>query len=85
VLLPTPVNTVPASGRYAASTDAFAMALGGGLDIKLGKWIALRAIQLDYVMTRLEDFGLSGQPSANRNQHHLRFATGFVFNFGGAQ
>jgi hypothetical protein len=58
------------------------MAIGGGLDIKLGKWFLLRPIQLDYLMTRLEDFGQSGQPSANRNQHNLRYAAGIVFNIG---
>jgi hypothetical protein len=39
-------------------------------------------IQFDYVLTRLEDFGLSGLPSENRNQHNLRYAAGVVFNFG---
>jgi outer membrane protein OmpA-like peptidoglycan-associated protein len=38
---------------------------------------------LDYLMTRLEDFGQSGQPSQNRNQHNLRYAAGLMFTFGG--
>ena len=79
--LPAPTSVNP-SGRIAASQDNFAMALGGGLDIKLHKIILLRPIQLDYFMTRLEDFGQSGQPSANRNQHNLRYAAGVVFQFG---
>jgi hypothetical protein len=79
----TPVATVPASGRRAASQDAFSMAAGGGLDIRLGRHVSFRPIQLDWVMSRLEDFGLSGAPSQNRNQHHLRYAAGFMFMFGG--
>jgi hypothetical protein len=81
----TPVTPASSSGRYKASQDAFAMAIGGGLDIKVGRLISIRPIQLDYVMTRFEDFGLSGQPPDDRNQHHLRYAAGILFNFGGEQ
>ncbi len=75
--------TPPASGRFAASQDNFAMAIGGGLDIKLSHHVLFRPIQLDYVLTRLEDLGLSGQPSRNRNQNNLRYAAGILFTFGG--
>ena len=80
--IPVGVTGQPPTSRIGASQDAFAMALGGGLDIKLGKHFLLRPIQLDYLMTRLEDFGQSGAPSANRNQHNLRYAAGIGFNFG---
>jgi outer membrane protein OmpA-like peptidoglycan-associated protein len=82
-LVPTPTSTTATTTRIGASQDAFAMALGGGLDIKLTHYMMLRPIQLDYMMTRLEDFGQSGTPSQNRNQHNLRFAAGFTFTFGG--
>jgi len=82
-VVPTPVNTTPTTTRIKASQDTFAMALGGGLDIKLNHYMMLRPIQLDYLMTRLEDFGQSGTPSQNRNQHNLRFAAGLTFTFGG--
>jgi hypothetical protein len=85
VAAPLPTTTPPASGRYAASQDNFAMALGGGLDVKLSRLITFRPVQLDYLMTRFQDFGLSGQPSQNRNQHNLRYAAGFAFTFGGEQ
>jgi hypothetical protein len=79
-----PVSTsTTTTGRHAASQDNFAMALGGGLDVRLSHWISFRPIQLDYLMTRFEDFGLSGEPTRNRNQHHLRYAAGFMFTFGG--
>lgn len=43
---------------------------GGGLDIRLGKRIDFRAIQVDYNPTRL--FG--------ETQHNVRFGTGIVFH-----
>src|SRR4029078_1027347 len=49
--LPVGVTGQPPTSRIGASQDAFAMALGGGLDIKLGKHFLLRPIQLDYLMT----------------------------------
>ncbi len=85
--LPVTVAATPTSAatttRIAASQDNFAMALGGGLDVKMNRHMTLRPIQLDYVMTRLEDFGQSGIPSQNRNQHNLRYAAGLMFTFGG--
>lgn len=80
-LVATPTSPATTT-RLATSQDAFGMALGGGLDIKLHKGIMLRPIQFDYVLTRIEDLGLSGQPSQNRNQHNLRYAAGVAFNFG---
>jgi len=81
---PTPVTTTPTTiTRLQASQDAFAMALGGGIDIRVSHLITLRPMQFDYLMTRLEDFGQSGQPSQNRNQHNVRYSAGIMFNFGG--
>ena len=73
--------------RVAKDQNNFAMAFGGGLDIKLGKSLVLRPIQLDYFMTRFQapDLNNLTGPSENRNQHDLRFAAGVAFNFGGAQ
>jgi hypothetical protein len=50
------------------------------MDIRLTKGFSIRPIQLDYVWTRLEDFGLAGQDT--RNQHNLRYAAGVLFTFG---
>jgi hypothetical protein len=80
---PTPFSTTTTTSRIAASQDAFAMALGGGLDIRVSHHVTLRPVQFDYLMTRLEDFGQSGQPSQNRNQHNLRYGGGIMFTFGG--
>ena len=73
-------------GRYQTATNNFAMAVGGGLDIKLGKSILLRPLQVDYYLTRIEAPDVTQpvgatQPSA-RNQNNFRYAAGIVFNFG---
>ncbi len=74
-------QTGPTS-RIKASQDNFTMAVGGGIDLKMTHAVSVRPIQLDYFMTRFEDFGQLG-PSQNRNQHNLRYAAGLMFNFGG--
>ena len=80
---PTPQSPVATTTRIAGTQDGFAMALGGGLDIRLSHHVTFRPIQFDYVLTRLADFGLTGQPSGTRNQHNLRYAAGVLFTFGG--
>jgi hypothetical protein len=86
---PLPPGTTPATVplEIRASQSNFAMAIGGGLDIKLGKTVVLRAMQLDYFLTRFETPNLHDPslPFTNKNQNNLRFATGLVFNFGGAK
>ena len=74
---PTPPNT-PVSVRAVASQTAFAMATGGGLDIKINKHVSFRPIGLDYMLTRLQNI----EDLQDRNQHHLRYTTGFNFTFG---
>ena len=61
------------SGNVNSDTG-FAMAFGGGLDVYVvGKRIAFRAIQFDYVPTRL----------FNTRQHNIRLGLGVVFMLGG--
>ncbi len=86
ILVTTVVNPqtgVSASGRAEGSADAFSMAWGGGIDLKLSRTIALRPIQLDYLMTRFQPLFMDGVGSANSNsnQHHIRYSTGLVFRF----
>jgi len=74
---PLPANT-PVTLRAVTSQTAFAMATGGGLDIKINKYVSFRPIGLDYMMTRLQNV----RDLNDRNQHHLRYTTGFNFTFG---
>jgi hypothetical protein len=75
------VTSTPA-GSIDFSERSFALAAGGGLDFRLSRLILFRPIQLDYLLTRLEDLGFSGQPAQARSQHNLRVSVGFVFQFG---
>ena len=54
------------------SDTAFAMALGGGLDINVSKRVFIRAFQLDYLPTHFGDGW----------QHNFRASTGIGFRFG---
>ena len=58
---------------FEFSDTGFAMAFGGGLDVNVGKGFAIRAIQFDYVPTRLFDTW----------QHNIRRGFGVVFKLGG--
>ena len=61
------------AGQTFAFTDTrFAAAFGGGLDVRLGEHVALRAVQLDYVQTHFFD----------ETQHKGRLSFGLVFRLG---
>jgi hypothetical protein len=61
----------------APAGDAFAMALGGGIDIPITKGIQFRPVQLDYMRTR---FTNQFNDSAQSN---FRFLAGINLAFGG--
>jgi len=65
------------TGTLTPSNNAFDFIIGGGLDIPVTKLIAIRPIQLDYVLTR---FG-NGFTHGNNNQSNLRYNAGIVFRF----
>jgi hypothetical protein len=89
VLIPQPLTgTLPApdsDGRYREHQANFAMAAGGGLDIKLNRHVAIRPVQIDYYLTRFEAPSIlnPGGVTSNRNQHNIRAAAGLMFNIGG--
>jgi opacity protein-like surface antigen len=56
---------------------AFAMALGGGLDVKATDHVWVRAFQVEYFRTNLDDASQRAAP-----QDDLRISTGIVFRFG---
>jgi opacity protein-like surface antigen len=58
------------------SQNAFAMAVGGGVDYRLLQHLALRPFQVDYLMTR---FGVG--TTGTQTQNNLRVSTGVVFRF----
>ncbi|MBI3668351.1 MAG: outer membrane beta-barrel protein [Acidobacteria bacterium] len=80
----TPFAQVLFGGAHASSgalgtgsANAFAMAAGGGVDIKVSQHVAVRAGQVEYLMTRFQE------STPNRQtQNNLRFSTGILFRFG---
>lgn len=88
ILVVNPLTTSKLSnGRYQTATNAFAMAAGGGIDIRLSKRVTLRPVQIDYYLTRFEAPNITVPPGASvpsaRNQNNFRYAAGIAFNFGG--
>jgi opacity protein-like surface antigen len=61
------------------SETRFALAAGGGLDLRLHHHLAVRVVQAEYLMTRFDD--LSTGSTATQND--IRLSTGLVFRFGG--
>ena len=75
---------------FRTGNGEFAMAVGGGVDIFLGKSVSVRAAQFDYLpihtdinarLTGRDGVGTIGDTSTGW-QHNTRFQTGIVFRFG---
>jgi opacity protein-like surface antigen len=58
-------------------TTAFAMALGGGMDVKVTDRVWVRAFQAEYFRTNLDN---ASQKAAGQND--VRISAGIVFHFG---
>lgn len=63
------------TGTYSSS--GLAWSLGGGFDVEMSRNFSLRAVQLDYLGTKLSDATNSG----NTRQNNLRIAAGVVVKF----
>lgn len=80
--------TLPILGSVSTgltSANAFAMALGGGVDINLTRHLAVRGGQFDYLYTRFNptdaiSTGLFSN-SLSGHQNSFRYSTGIVFRF----
>jgi len=70
--------TTQNSSRHSISEDGFSMAIGGGLDIRLHKYVSFRAAQLDYVPSMLSDIGIDGLTNKSFRSN-FRFCVGFMF------
>ena len=57
--------------------NAFAMAVGGGLDYRVSSRFSIRPVKVDYLLTRFDEFN---NPTA-QSQNNLRVSTGIVFRF----
>jgi hypothetical protein len=65
------------------SSDAFAMAVGGGLDLRINKHISLRLGEADYLLTHFNAYNGSAVAPffSNYNQNSFRVLSGIVFSF----
>jgi hypothetical protein len=77
-LLVPPGTLQPLGATLRAERTGFAMLVGGGLDIKVSKHIALRPIGADYYLARLPSF-VTGNDT---NRNHFRYSAGVNFLFG---
>jgi hypothetical protein len=75
-LFPGPLTVV--SARLTASQNAFSMLAGGGLDYRVNKWFSLRAVEVDYLLTRFPSL----TTGFRANQSSIAAATGVIFTFG---
>jgi hypothetical protein len=63
-----------AGGGEFGSSNSFAMAAGGGFDLRASRHIAIRLVQAEYLLTKFQD-GISNQ------QNSARISAGVVFGF----
>ena len=73
------VTTIPTGSSFfnrSFSENAFATALGGGVDGNFNKHIGVRIFQVEYLLTKFTD-------GNNNKQNSLRASAGVVIHFGG--
>ena len=78
--------SVPILGGISApldSSNAFAMAFGGGVDIGISRHFAIRAAQVDFIRTNFNTLdsltGLTNGTSTNQN--NFRYSGGVIWRF----
>jgi opacity protein-like surface antigen len=64
-------------GSKSPSNNAFAMAVGGGVDIAVSSRFAIRLVDADFVLTRFGNNFTGG----NNSQSNFRFQSGVQFRF----
>ena len=64
----------PDGSSSSTSATAFAMAAGGGMDISVGKHIAIRPIEANYLFTHFPN-------AVNSRQNNFSLTSGIVFRF----
>jgi hypothetical protein len=70
---------VAGATNLAVSNNSFAMAIGGGFDMRLSRHISLRPFQLDYLLTSFKDTLV---PGGNNHQNNWRYVGGINLTFG---
>jgi hypothetical protein len=84
-----PISDQPGFSKVRSTQNAFAMAIGGGIDIKAGHHVAIRPAEVDWLPTNFSPFNTtvpSGVfPNFNTSnwQQNFRYSAGVTFRFGG--
>ena len=73
---PLIVQETPA--RHTVSQNGFTLAIGGGMDIRLNKYVSFRPIQVDYLPMMLSNIGPNGLTN-NSFRSTIRYSVGFMF------
>jgi len=71
------------SGTNSNNQNAFALAIGGGLDYALTRHIAIKPIQVEYFRTQFDSARLGGATgNFGDHQNGVRYSAGIVFRLG---
>lgn len=60
--------------RSSGAANSLAFAPGGGLEVGVRNWLSVRAVEAEFLATRLPN-------NRNERQHNLRISSGVVFRF----
>ncbi len=75
-LFPGPLAVVTA--RLTNTENAFSMRTGGGLDYRLSRHFSVRAVEVDYILTRFPSLSTGSR----ENQSSIAASAGIIFTFG---
>jgi opacity protein-like surface antigen len=71
------------TGHASFSENAFAMTVGGGVDVKFSQRVSWRLVQAEYLYTRFgNECPLVFCTNNNNSQNSFRLKSGLVFGFG---
>jgi hypothetical protein len=75
----TCTGATPVVTSSGVSNNSFAMAIGGGFDIKFGKHFSFRPFQMDYMLTTFKDNLI---PGGSGTQNNWRYLAGINLTWG---
>ena len=83
IAMPASGSLAPRQGRSvtaraATAQTVFAWTLGGGLDVRINRYMSFRPIGLDWYMTRFQNL----RTLEDKNQDNIRYTTGLNINWG---
>jgi opacity protein-like surface antigen len=66
---------------FSFRKNSFALAAGGGIDVRITSVFSIRPIKLDYLPVFIDDFNALGIQFNSRTQQNFRAGAGVVFHF----